>query len=122
MAGGPDEVTAVTATLIVPVAAFRVVSPEYWATMLLAPTWSCAAPTVMLADADDPVPLSDATPICLPPEGNVITPVGRVPLALITIALTVRAPMNATEVAVASKATAADARAEDPARHAVTRL
>src|ERR1035438_134185 len=71
MAGGPDEVTAVTATLIVPVAAFRVVSPEYWATMLLAPTWSCAAPTVMLADADDPVPLSDATPICLPPEVNV---------------------------------------------------
>src|ERR1039457_2717200 len=99
MAGGPDEVTAVTATLIVPVAAFRVVSPEYWATMLLAPTWSCAAPTVMLADADDPAPL-----------------------ALVTVAVTVREPVNATEVAVACKATDADARAEEPARHAVTRL
>src|ERR1039457_2780041 len=109
MAGGPDEVTAVTATLIVPVAAFRVVSPEYWATMLL-------------ADADDPVPLSDATPICLPPEVNVMTPVGVAPLALVTVAVTVREPVNATEVAVACKATDADARAEEPARHAVTRL
>src|ERR1039457_5527134 len=34
--------------------------------MLLVPTWSCAASTVMLAEADDPVPLSDATPICWP--------------------------------------------------------
>src|ERR1035438_2753237 len=91
-------------------------------TMLLAPTWSCAAPTVMLADADDPVPLSDATPICLPPEVNVMTPVGVAPLALVTVAVTVREPVNATEVAVACKATDADARAEEPARHAVTRL
>src|SRR5450759_3686813 len=109
MAGGPDEVT-VTATAIDAVAAFRVVSPPYWARMLLSPTWSCAAATVMLAEADDPVPLSDAPPICLPLEVNVMAPV------------MVTEPVDATDVAVACKATDADARAEEPARQAVTRL
>src|ERR1017187_8386100 len=104
MAGGADDV-AVTATLIAPVAAFRVGSPEYWATMLLAPTWSCAAPTVMLAEADDPVPLSGATPICLPPELNVMVPVGVAPLALVTVAVTVREPVAATEMALACRMT-----------------
>src|SRR5665647_2818379 len=121
MAGGPDEVT-VTATVMAAVAAFRVVSPPYWATMLLAPTWSCGAATVMLAEADDPVPLSDATPICLPPEVNVMAPVGVAPIALATVAVMVTEPVDATEVAVACKATDADDRAEDAARQAVTRL
>src|ERR1017187_8653864 len=100
MAGGADDV-AVTVTLIAPVAAFRVTSPEYWATMLLAPTWSCAAPTVMLAEADDPAPVSDATPICVPPEVNAMAPVGVAPLALVTVAVTVTEPVDATEIAVA---------------------
>src|ERR1035437_10235322 len=119
MAGGPDDV-AVTATLIALVAAFRVASPEYWATMLLAPTCSCAASTVMLAEADDPVPASGATPICLPPEVNVMAPVGVAPLVLVTVAVTVTEPVDATEAAVACRATDADARAEESALQAVT--
>src|ERR1035437_1335141 len=91
MAGGPDEVT-VTATVMAAVAAFRVGSPPYWATMLLAP-------------------------ICLPPEVNVMAPVGVAPLALVTVAVMVTEPVDATEVAVACRATDADARAEGPARH-----
>ena len=88
----------VTATLMVPVAEFRVVSPAYCATILLAPTWSCAAPTVMLAEAEEPVPLSGATPICLPPEVNVMAPVGVAPLVLVTVAVMVTEPVDATEV------------------------
>src|ERR1035438_10636482 len=110
MAGGPEAVTAMP---IAPVAAFRVASPEYWATMLLAPTWSSAAATVMLAEADDPVPLSDATPMCWPPEVKVTTPVGVPPLVPLTIAVMVTEPLDTTEVAVACKATDADARAEE---------
>src|SRR5258708_31080102 len=122
MAGGPEEVTAVTATLIDPVAAFRLVSPLYWATMLFVPTCSCAAPTVMLAKAVEPAPLSDATPICLPPEVNVIAPVGVAPLALVTVAVMVTEPVDATEVALACRARDADARAGEPEFQAVTRL
>src|ERR1035438_3965939 len=96
MAGGADDV-AVTVTLIAPVAAFRVASPEYWATMLWAPTGSCAAPTVMLAEADDPAPVSDATPICVPPEVNMMAPVGVAPLALVTVAVTVTEPVDRSE-------------------------
>src|SRR5674476_1028447 len=121
MASGPAEVT-VTATVMAAVAAIRVVSTPYWATMLLAPTWSCAAATVMLAEADDPVSLSDATPFCLPPGVNVMAPVGVAPLALVTVAVMVTEPVDDTEVAVACRATEADARAEEPARQAVTRL
>src|ERR1039458_8923854 len=109
MAGGPEGVTAMS---MVPVAAFSVASPEYWATMLLAPTWSCAASTVMLAEADAPVPLSDAAPICWPPEVKVTTPVGVAPLVPVTLAVIVPEPVETTEVAVVCKATDADARAE----------
>src|ERR1019366_2977582 len=119
MVGGP---AAVTAMPMVPVAAFRVASPEYCATMLLVPTWSCAAATVMLADADDPVPLSDAPPICWPPEMKVTTPVGVAPLVPVTVAVIVTEPVDTTEVAVVCKATDAAARAERPARQPATRL
>src|ERR1019366_922260 len=114
MDGGADDV-AVTVTLIAPVAAFRVASPEYWATMLL-------APTVMLAEADDPAPVSDATPICVPPEVNMMAPVGVAPLALVTVAVTVTEPVDATEIAFACRTTDAAARAEEPGRQDVTRL
>src|ERR1039457_921596 len=113
MAGGPEAVTEMP---MVPVAAFRVASPEYWATMLLVPTWSCAAATVMLAEADDPVPLSDAVPICWLPEMKVTTPVGVAPLAPVTVAVMVTEPLDTTEVAVACKATDADARADEVVR------
>src|ERR1017187_8366740 len=121
MAGGADDV-AVTVTLIVPVAAFRVASPEHWATMLLAPAWSCAASTVMLAEADDPGPVSDAAPMCSPAEVKVTIAVGVAPLVPVTIAVFVTEPFDTTEVAVACKATDADARAEVVVRHPVTRL
>ena len=51
-----------------------------------------------------------------------MAPVGVAPLALVTVAVTVTKPVAATEVALASRMTEADARAEDPPRHAVTRL
>src|ERR1039457_1222426 len=56
-------VAAVTAMPTVPEAAFRVASPAYRATMLLSPYGSCAAATVMLAEADGPVPVSGEMPI-----------------------------------------------------------
>src|ERR1017187_2989419 len=90
--------------------------------MLLAPTWRTAASTVMLAEADAPVPLSDATPICWPPEVKVTTPVGVAPLVPVTVAVMVTEPLETTEVAVVCKATDADARAEVVACHPVTRL
>ena len=122
MAGGPEGVAAVTATLMESVAAFRLVSPLYWAMMLLAPTCNCAALTVMLAEAVEPAPLSDATPICLPPEVNVIAPVGVAPLALVTVAVMVTEPVDATEEALAFRARDADARVGEPELQAVTRL
>src|SRR5437016_2231463 len=122
MAGGPDAVTAVTATLMVAVAAFNVLSPLYCATMLLAPTWSCPAATVMLAEAVAPAPASAAAPIGWPPAVNVITPVGVAPLMLVTVAVMVIEPVAATDVVLACRATDVDARAGKPVRHAVTRL
>jgi len=76
----------------------------------------------MLAEADDPVPLSDATPICVPPEVKVTVPVGVAPLAPVTVAVMVTEPVDTTEVAVACRATDADARVERLARQDVTRL
>src|ERR1017187_9953460 len=90
--------------------------------MLLAPTWRTAASTVMLAEADDPVPLSGATPICWPPELKVTEPVGVAPLVPVTIAVIVTEPVDTTEVAVVCKATDAAARAEEVERQPVTRL
>src|ERR1017187_1909211 len=119
MLGGPEGVTEMP---MVPVAAFRVASPEYWATMLLVPTWRTAAATVMLAEADDPVPLSDAAPISWPPEVKMTMPVGVAPLVPVTIAVIVTEPLDTTEVAVACKATDAAARAEEVERQPVTRL
>ena len=68
------------------------------------------------------MPLSDATPICLPPEVNVMAPVGVAPLALVTVAVMVTEPVDATEVALACRARDADARTGEPAvpgRHQV---
>ena len=112
-----------TVTPIVPLAAFRAKSPPYWATILLAPTSNRVALTVMLAEADEPVPLSDATPICWLPAVNVTVPVGVAPLGLVTVAVRVTEPVDAIELADVCSATVADTRVDEPApSQPVTRL
>src|SRR6185369_16655540 len=108
---------------IVPLAAFSAKSPPYWAMMLLAPTSNRVALIVRLAEADEPVPLSDATPICWLPAVNVTVPVGLVPLGLVTVAVSVTEPVDAIELADVCNATVADTRVDEPApSHPVTRL
>jgi len=68
-----------------------------------------------LAEADDPEPVSGAPPICLSPEVKVTFPVGVTPFALVTVAVIVSDPVDATEVAVDCRATDAAARDETPA-------
>src|SRR5690349_7347534 len=91
--------------------------------MLLAPASNSVALTVRLTEADEPVPLSDATPICWLPAVNVMLPVGVAPPELVTVAVSVTEPVEAIEAAEACSATVADSRVDEPApSHPVTRL
>src|SRR6185295_7368368 len=91
--------------------------------MLLAPTSNRVALTVRLAEADEPVPLSVATPICWLPAVNVMLPVGVVPPELVTVAVSVTEPVDAIELTDVCSATVADNRVDEPApSQPVTRL
>src|SRR5947209_915185 len=90
----------VNAVRVVRAGGLMVQAPLYCAIIAFGPIASGDALTVMLAVALDPLPLSVAEPRALPPERNVIDPVGAVPLVPVTVALTVTVPLVNTDAAL----------------------
>jgi hypothetical protein len=122
IAGGA-LVGAVTVTPVIALLALKLSSPLYCAAMLLIPKGSSEAFNVRLAEAEDPVPLNAAEPICLLAAKNTTVPLGVRPFVLVTVAVNVIEPVAGIEAALVCNNMEAVAFDDAPsARQFVTRL